>query len=186
MLYPTNGKDFSFVHVTGHTNQSQWPQLPMDVVWQIFCSRLQELRRPAGHHVNAFVLMHNHFHLLMTEKVSCIEKTIDELSQKINRDFADQTGSDLKIFRELPEYSLINDYTYLRFTYRYIYQNPVKAGIVMRAENYKFSTLSHLLGKKHDSVFLNVTDTFGLMYDPMRILKWINDPRPNADFLQLH
>jgi len=158
----------------------------MELVWEIFCSRIRESTKPGGPHVNAFVLMHNHFHLLLTEKVSRIGKTAEKLCKNITYDFEGYTGEELTLFDFPPDQSLISDFKHLRHVYRYIYQNPVKAGIVNKAENYKFSSLYYLLGRKSDNTPLDVADTFGVIYDPIRLLQWINDPKPDAEFLHLH
>src|ERR1700733_11319415 len=98
MLFPKYGNDYSYAHIAGHSNRDKWPDLPMELVWEIFCSRIRECRKPGGPHVNAFVLMHNHFHLLLTEKVSRIEKTTENLCANINADFEGYIGEELNLF----------------------------------------------------------------------------------------
>lgn len=61
---------------------------------------------------------------------------------------------------------------YYKHAYKYVYRNPVEAGMCMRAEDYEFSSLRGLLG--HTLLTAPVIDNMGLIYGPQKILTWLN------------
>ena len=107
MIYPTRGKNFSYAHITGRTYENEWPELPMDLVWEIFCQHLRQYANSRRAQVNAFVLMSNHFHLLVTEEISRITDSCERLARNVNESFAGFTGDERSIFEATPDQFLI-------------------------------------------------------------------------------
>ncbi|MBS1970381.1 MAG: hypothetical protein JSU04_08735 [Bdellovibrionales bacterium] len=62
---------------------------------------------------------------------------------------------------------------YYKRAYKYIYRNPVEAGMCSRAEDYEFSSLRGLLGRVNLQV--PVIDNMGLIFGPKKILTWLNE-----------
>lgn len=102
--------------------------------------------------VHAFVLMSNHFHLLchtprgnldiiMQRFLRQTSYTINKRSRKINHLW----GGHYK-------WSLIENQAYYYQVYRYIYQNPLRAGICERVENYPYSTLANQVFPLHSNI----------------------------------
>lgn len=79
--------------------------------------------------VHAFVLMSTHFHLLFSVKLKKEQK-----------------------FSYVGKSFLITNFEQYKNSYRYIYRNPLEAGLCQRAENYSFSTLPIVLGKKTSKI----------------------------------
>ncbi len=117
--------------------------------WQEWEARLQQESKNKKLTVHAFVLMSTHFHLLLSVK----------------------TKENLDVEFEGTTYS-VNNFEQYKNSYRYIYRNPVVAGLCLRAENYPFSTLPLILGKRSSKI--PVVDHMGLIVDPQKILEWIN------------
>ncbi len=72
--------------------------------------------------------------------------------------------------------TLIESFHYFMNTYKYIYRNPVRAGVCGQVQDYPFSTLSGLCGKTHLIIPVE-EDT--LLFDPdfnMKTLEWLNTP----------
>ncbi|MCR9204496.1 MAG: transposase [Halobacteriovoraceae bacterium] len=128
-------------HIVSRSRNKDWYDLPMDLMWEIsmdsFVSTLQKF--PAK--VHAFVLMSNHYHLL----VSTPDANIDKFMFEFNRSFSDKVRAYSKrinqIFGGRYRWSLVKDYRYLSTVYRYIYRNPIDAGLVEQVEEYSYSTL---------------------------------------------
>ena len=57
-------------------------------------------------------------------------------------------------------------------TYRYIYRNPIEAKLVLKIEDYKYSSLYYLLGKS--LLHCQIIDHLGLIQNPIKLLNWIN------------
>lgn len=60
--------------------------------------------------------------------------------------------------------------------YKYNYFNPVKAGVVERCENYRFSTLRGLLG--YEKLLVPVVEDTLLIPDVEGTLDWLNRHPP--------
>ena len=75
----------------------------------------------------------------------------------------------LSYFKEY-KYEVIQSKKYLFHTYKYIYQNPIRANLVKRAENYPYSSMYYLSRKKSFSVPL--VDKYGIN-DEFK-MTWLN------------
>jgi putative transposase len=62
-------------HVTSRSNNKDWFELEMDVLWVIFSEQLLAINLAYRAKVHTFVLMNNHYHML----ISTPEKTLIKL-----------------------------------------------------------------------------------------------------------
>ncbi|MFA5584219.1 MAG: transposase [Bacteriovoracaceae bacterium] len=128
-------------HVTARCNNKEFFPLPLDEVWTIM---LEELKAAAGKNslcIHAFVLMGNHFHLLCHTP----EKNLDVIMQSFMRNTSirikTKSGQINHLWGGPYRWSLIRSQKHYFQVYRYIYQNPLRAGIVSKVEKYPYSTL---------------------------------------------
>jgi putative transposase len=153
------GHDYFCAHVTGKTVESGIPQLSMGEMWALFAEKVRHLVRSSqALQINASVLMCNHYHIL------CSSPNAASLLNL--RSFVGCAFDDDNFIRPINHY---NDYTN---TYKYIYRNPVEAGLVTFVENYEFSSLHSLLGRS--STAFPVIDNMNLIFNSGKILKWLN------------
>ena len=68
--------------------------------------------------------------------------------------------------------TILQKNNYYLNAYKYNYFNSVATGIVSRVEDYKYSTLSGLLGKSH--LFIPVAEDITLFTNTLDTLKWLN------------
>jgi len=66
---------------------------------------------------------------------------------------------------------------YYKIAYKYVYRNPVTAGMCARVEDYEFSSLRGLLGA--ENIGAPVIDNMGLIFGPRKMLAWLNTPENN-------
>jgi len=102
--------------------------------------------------VHAWVMMTNHTHLLCTPRQ---EKGISSMMQALGRRYVRYFNYEYKRSGTLWEgrykSCLIESRTYLLKVYRYIELNPVRAGIVLSPEDYRWSSYRiNALGKASD------------------------------------
>ena len=118
-----------------------------------FIVYLEHLRMAANKHgcrVHAYVLMSNHVHLLATPaRLDSIAKTMQALGRRyvqyFNRRYA-RTGT---MWEGRYKACLIETQRYLLNCYRYIENNPVRAGIVRAPKLYEYSSYGyHALGRQ--------------------------------------
>lgn len=104
--------------------------------------------------IHAYVLMTNHVHLLLTPTAA---GAVSSLMQAIGRNYVgyvnhvyQRTGT---LWEGRYKSSLIDSERYLLACYRYIEHNPVRAGMVKQAEDYRWSScLTHIQGLPSDSI----------------------------------
>lgn len=151
----------------------------MEVVWAIILKELTKIQLEFDLRIAAFVLMGNHFHLLALTPNEPIDRIMYFLMKGVTREMQKRSGRINKIFGGRYKGCLIEDSKYLLNVYKYIYRNPVAAGIVDRAEDYPFSTYymsetSNLPFKLDEVIPLNI---------PSRIIEaeWINSSYENEE-----
>lgn len=129
-----------YYHLTGRANNKEHFYLPVEEVWKIMLSKLRKLHKENELRISAFVLMNNHFHLLALTPKEPIDRIMYFFMKEVTREMQKRTGRVNKIFGGRYKGCLIEDPKYLLNVYKYIYRNPVAAGLVERAEHYPFST----------------------------------------------
>lgn len=148
-------------HITARANNKEWFYLPIEIVWLIFTSRLGEAIKKFNIQVESCVLMNNHFHLLVWTP----ENNIDLAMQFIMKTMADKinfrAGRINHVFGGPYKWCLITEYRYYANVVRYIAQNPLRAGLVSRVEDYPYQILPG-------------PDIFGVDLSPEEFLGWLN------------
>ena len=91
--------------------------------------------------IDAFVLMSNHYHLLLITPNADIDKFMSILNTSISREIRFRTGRINRIFGDRYKWKLINCDKYYQNVIRSVFQNPLKAKISKRCEDYPYSTL---------------------------------------------
>ena len=121
-------------HVTSRSINKEFFPIPLHEVWRIMINQLQMEVKEQNLAVHAFVLMGNHFHLLCHTP----RGNLDQIMQRLLR----QTSFKINyLWDERYKWSLIDSQTHYFQVYRYIFQNPVRAKICSRVENYPYTTL---------------------------------------------
>lgn len=70
--------------------------------------------------------------------------------------------------------SLLSSPLYYLHAYKYLYRNPVEAGLVDLVEEYKFSSLQGLLGETWLDVPVSEDDNWKDLFTREETLKWLN------------
>lgn len=134
-----------YYHLTGRSNNKEDFYLPVARVWRIMTFELRRLQIEHDLMIGAFVLMDNHFHLLMMSPNLPVDRVMYFFMKRITLKIQKETGRINKIFGGRYKGCLIIGEQYLFNVYKYIYRNPVKAGICSKVEDYGFSTLQESL-----------------------------------------
>ncbi len=164
-------------HIWARSNNREMFNLPTEKMWTICVEQLFNVTIAYGLRVHAFTLMGNHFHLLASTPFSNLGSVMTyfmrETSKKANFD----TNRINHLFGSRYKASLIDDFYHYFNVYRYVYQNPLRAGMVKSVELYPYSTISVLFGQS-PIVLPLFPSTFDfrdpLMADPESCLKWLN------------
>lgn len=122
---------------------------------EIFFSRenylffLRKIRNHILPHADvlAYCLMPNHFHLLVFTKdcfqATSFSKDIQVMLRSYTRAINNQEGRTGSLFQQNTKFKLLRDPL---LCFHYIHQNPLKAGLVQRMEDYEMSSFTDYSG----------------------------------------
>lgn len=161
-------------HITARCINKEWFGHEPEVIWEVMTRNLFFINHAFNLRVHAFVLMNNHFHMLvrapdtnlseaMTFFMTSTSKEISKLSKRINHCYGSRYHR-----------SLISSPLYYLHAYKYVYRNPVTAGLVERVEDYKFSSLQGLLGNTWLDVPVQEDENWGILETRDATLEWLN------------
>ncbi|WP_291008385.1 transposase [Hydrogenophaga sp.] len=103
--------------------------------------------------VHAYVLMSNHFHLLVTPGTdSSLPQMMQAVGRRYVRHFNDAHGRSGTLWEGRYRSTLIEPDRYLLACMAYIDLNPVRAGLVAQARDYPWSSHGHNIGLQHDKL----------------------------------
>lgn len=161
-------RDCRFFHLNSGLALRTWQTTPPAERWRFFCRALLELQTREDFTSHALVLMGTHFHLLFSTHSLREHILVEDLHQILSR-LCNKTWEAL----ELPLFcDPILSAQYYKNAYKYIYRNPIEAGLCRRAEDYEYSSLHSLLGLSSHSA--PVIDNMGLVQSPAKTLEWLN------------
>ncbi len=164
-------------HITARCINSDWFRLDIESVWSIFGDYLFILKHEFNFEIHSFVLMDNHFHLLLKTPSGNLSSGMNYFLREVSKEISFKTGRINQTFGGPYKWCIVNSYIYYLNTYKYIYRNPVEAYITPTCEEYPFSTLPHLLGF-YKLNFPVEEDT--LLFNPnlnCGTLEWLNTSR---------
>lgn len=157
-------------HVTSRANNQEWFKLPMEQVWDICQKSLKEAHEKHKVEIISFVLMSNHYHLMIRTPDANLDQFMYEFNKRLAFRLKDSQTNLNHVLGGRYKWCLIHSQQYFLNCYRYVYQNPLRAQIVERCEHYPFSTLNALIKGSPFAVPLH--DAIGFK-DPF-MLNWIN------------
>ncbi|WP_027308634.1 transposase [Caloramator sp. ALD01] len=130
-------------------------------VKQFFIKQLKEYKKKFDYNLFAYVIMDNHYHLLIqtfNNNIGEVMFHINNVTSKFIRDYLGYTGH---IFKGRYNSKLVETDEYFLWLIRYIHRNPIRAGICSNVSSYKWS--SHFFYVKGYSNFVNVTFPLSLL-----------------------
>lgn len=172
-------------HIVARSNNKEFFPLPLDSLWKIFIQKLKIISETYSFRVHAFVLMSNHYHLVgscseehplgfvMNWFQTQVAKEVNLVSGRINHTFGGRYKA-----------CLITNHIYYYQAIRYVYQNPVRSGLVHQVENYPYSTINsfkNAISKGHISEGWEYKAPTNLIYTPFHemssthLLRWLNE-----------
>ncbi len=130
-----------FYHVTTRANHKFWFSIPLEDVWRISAYSFNKAQKNHPAEVSQFVLMGNHYHLLIRTPQSDIDQFMYFFNKEFSSKLRLKSGLENRMFGSNYKWSLITKRKHFFNVFRYIYQNPLRANLIDKCENYKFSSL---------------------------------------------
>ncbi len=110
-------------------------------VAEILVHRILACRDNGAYQLHEFVVMPNHFHLLMTPgETASLEKAVQLIKGGSSHEIHAQMGNQMEIWQVGFHDWTIRDGEDYRTKVRYIQMNPVQAGLVERPEDWLFGS----------------------------------------------
>ncbi len=163
-------------NITVRCHNREWFELPLDEVWQILSEELAMACILYELKVHSFILMSNHFHLIASTPLANISEVLKRFLERTSKRLCERCGRVNGIWGSRNYKTILGCYHYYLNAYKYNYFNPVKAGIVKRCEDYRFSTLRAMLGAER--LLVPMAEDTALLTDPEEALKWLNEWPP--------
>jgi putative transposase len=144
----------------------------MDEAWNVYTSALWFYSHACNVEILAFVLMKNHFHLIVRTPNSNLSEFMKLFMKKTSDDIRAITGSLNHLYGNRYYPSLIQSDSYFRIVLKYVFQNPIRAGVSQSIFDYPYSSLRGMFGLQH--CMIPSLDVLGLFEDPSQTLCWLN------------
>ena len=164
-------KDHYF-HVTARSNNKESFFVEIEEVWKIMIDELSRLQKDFKIEIGAFVLMNNHFHLLILSPQEDLSRIMYFFMKNVTVKIQKKSGRINKIFGGRYKASFIHEMSYLLNAYKYIYQNPVKANITSEVQFYPYSTASWKVESSSEPFGLN--NILGELGNIKNVKLWLN------------
>lgn len=144
----------------------------MPVVWEVFSDYLFITQKAYNLEIQSFILMNNHFHMLVRTPDSNLDRAMNYFLRESSKEIGRLSNRINQIFGGPYHRCLIKSEAHHHNVYKYIYQNPVRAGVCRRVEEYPFSTLRNILGLQRS--IIPVSGDLYLSENPFETLNWLN------------
>lgn len=146
----------------------------MNEVWDIMSAQLFFMHHAFQISIHSFVLMSNHFHLLVSTPQANLPEAMAFFMRETSREIVRQANRINQTWGGPYFRTFLRTEAHFLNAYKYVYRNPVSAGLSPFCESYPFSTLHGLLGGR-PLTFPVHEDT--LLFSPhlnLRHLEWLN------------
>lgn len=133
--------DFYPYHIFARSNNKDWFALNLDTVFSIYCEVLNKTIKNYNFEVHSFVLMSNHFHMMMSTPDANVSEGMRYFMTETSRKIARESKRINRIYGARYGSCIIKSSEHYYYAYKYVYRNPVEAKLCMKVENYKWSTI---------------------------------------------
>lgn len=137
-----------------------------------FLDIVQECRQLCNFNLYAYCLMGNHVHLLLKVQDNGLETIFKRIGGRYVYYYNVKYRRVGHLFQDRFKSEPVDDDAYFLTVLRYIHQNPVKAKICSKVEDYPFSSFAEYF---HDSNFVDTDFALG-MIDRSEFAKFNNTP----------
>ncbi len=134
-------------HVVARTNNKEWFNLPMPYCFGIYANILEACIKRYRIELHAFLLMSNHFHMLVTTPNQNISEFLHSFMTKTAKGIGKNSDRINHVYGSRNHKSIVETPEYYALCLKYIYRNPVDAGIVNSVEDFRWSTISERSNK---------------------------------------
>jgi putative transposase len=168
-------------HVTSRSHNKEHFAISLADVWILALESFKESYAIHPIELISFVLMSNHYHMLLFTPKANLDLFMYEFNKRLAQKIQKHSNNINQVFGGRYKWNLIASQSYFSNCYRYVYQNPLRAGLVFRCEDYRYSTLA--CSYKNINFPIPIHDKFG--FKDQFVLSWLNESLKEKDLLVL-
>jgi len=128
-------------HVTARTNNKEAFPIPLVGCWKIFEKLLAEVSGEKNLVIHAFVLMPNHFHMLVSTPRKNLDEGLHYLMTKSSKRINFCAERINRLYGGRYRWCLVNSEEYYANALRYVFQNPLRSRLAIKVQEYPWSSL---------------------------------------------
>lgn len=132
--------DFPY-HIMNRSNNREFFKIPLPQLWLIFLDVFKILKNEYGCNIFQFVLMSNHYHMV----IHTPRKNLSVCMLYLQREVAKRANFKAQrinhLFGGRYKWCLIMEEDHFFNTIKYVFRNPVEAGLCFGVEDYAYSSL---------------------------------------------
>jgi REP element-mobilizing transposase RayT len=164
-------------HIYNRSLDQRFFKVPMATLWKIFSEEAFYASTLWNLQFHSLVLMGNHYHAIVSTPDANISAGMCDFQSEVARRISQYLGRDSYRFQSRYRWSIIANPGHFGSVYKYVYQNPLRAGICARVEDYPFSTLHGLIGSSVLGVPIKSCHLGVELFEssPMDMVTWLND-----------
>jgi len=141
----------AFYHVTGRGNERKDIfQTKQD--YERFKAYMKEAQGKYGFSLHAYVLMNNHYHLVLETPKANLNKIMHYINSSYTTYFNRKKGRTGHLFQGRYKAILVDADHYLLELSRYLHLNPVRANVVGRPEEYLYSSYRSYIERAKEEI----------------------------------
>jgi putative transposase len=159
-------------HITARCINKEWFDIPISEVWEILSEYLFFIHHVFNIKIHSFVLMNNHFHLILSTPESNLSQAMNYFMRETSKQLGLSSRRINQIYGGPYFWSVLKSEVYYGHAYKYVYRNPVEGGLCLKVEDYLFSTLHSLVGKS--KTIIPVLEDTLLFSDVESQISWLN------------
>jgi len=173
-------------HVYNRSIDKNFYPLDLSKMWTKCCDLLKILTTTFDAKIHAFVLMSNHYHLLISTPSENIDSCMRYFQTELSKWITKNTKSGIYCFYGRYQYSIIKNSAHYLNVYRYVYQNPLRAGLCEHVENYNMSTINEVAGQLQSKHLISMHDFNDVLPNTQdKLLVWLNTSLRDEDLLKV-
>ncbi len=160
-------------HITNRSNNREFFYLDKPELWEIFLEVLAELPKQFGCQIHAFVMMSNHYHLLISTPKLNLGEAMKYFQREVARKANRKSGRINHFFGGRYKWSLISQEDYYWNSVKYLFRNPIRGGLCSQVQDYKYSSLN----SNGHGLTWEISDFFQDRNKIIELdLNWLNEP----------
>lgn len=160
-------------HVSARCINKEWFGVPLNELWNMYTDYLYFINKAYNIQIISFVLMPNHFHLIVQAPFNNLSEAMNYFMRETSKNISRRSGRINQIYGGPYHKSCLDNDAYFLTAYKYVYRNPVEAGLTNVVETYPFSTLNGLIGMSKLIIPIAKSDVL-FRGDVSSALRWLN------------